>query len=148
MKNLITVMLVVLCTTSCLTSQVRDKTLLPAIQSAWVGVRADVVKGGGMLDSELVAWDAAVSTGNFLGLDLQDLQMQAIAGVNVRLELGEIGMHGALIMRDRAASFVASVSEYMRSDIVVRSPMPTGPLTISRSSWALFPPPAIAARTR
>lgn len=155
MKNLIITLVIALCATSCVTQRVRDVALLPPIQSAWVGVRADVEYAGSMLESELLAWDAAVETGNFLALDVQDLEMQAIAGVNLRLEAGEIGPQGAAIMRDRASNFAAAVNEYMRSTVAMIAPrskrvavMPTGPLTISRSSWALFPPSALAARTR
>jgi len=155
MKNLIAVLLVAVSATSCLTPQVRDKTLLPAIQSAWPGVRADVEYAGSMLESELIAWDSAVETGNFLALDTQDLEMQAIAGVNLRLEAGEIGPQGAAIMRDRASNFAAAVNEYMRSNVaMVTRPsgrvatVPDRPLVITRSSWATNPPSAIALRAR
>lgn len=150
MKNLIIVAMVALLGTSCLTSQVRNRALLPAIQQAWPGVRADVEYAGSMLDSELAAWDAAVETGNFLALDTQDLLMQAQAGVDLRLAEGQIGPQGAVIMKERAADFVAAVNEYMRSNIAMVVPRTIAqsdrPLIITRSSWATNPPSAIADR--
>jgi len=150
MKSILLALLVMLSSSSCLTPQVRDKTLLPAIQTAWVGVRADVVySGGSILESDLIAWDAAVETGNFAALDVQELEMMAIAGVNLRLEEGQIGPQGAAIMRDRASNFAAAVNEYMRQVIAMNRPRAyregaAGPLVISRSSWAVSPPSAIA----
>lgn len=49
MKYLLAILLCVV--VACTTPRVRDETLLPAVQSAWVGVRADVVRG--IEDSQL-----------------------------------------------------------------------------------------------
>ena len=146
MKKLI---LCIILASSCLAQGVRDRVLLPSIQQAWVGVREDVVYGGGMLDSELAQWDAAVETGNFIALDIQDLEMQAQAGIDQQLQDGVVGPQGAVILKERAAAFAASVKEYMRSSIaMIRRPAIRQPLVITRSSWATNPPPTLVPAIR
>ena len=155
MKSILLALLVMLSSSSCLTPQVRDKTLLPAIQTAWVGVRADAeyAAADGPISSDLEAWDAAVEAGDFAALDVLLLVADARAGVQYKLEDGVIGPQGAAIMMDRAVNFGKAVTEYMRENLLVSYEKPrkrryregaSGPLVISRSSWATSPPSAIA----
>jgi len=136
-------MMVLLCASSCVTQRVQDRTLLPAISAAWEGVRADAELGG-MPEVALAAWDSAVEAGFFTGMDTSVLLNAAHVGIEQRLLAGEIGPNGVIIMRNRAISFVHAVDEYRR---IVVAPVRSRRLVISRSSWATYPPAALASRT-
>tara|TARA_R110002153_G_scaffold132597_1_gene281598 strand:- start:328 stop:768 length:441 start_codon:yes stop_codon:yes gene_type:complete len=141
MKSILLALLVL---ASCATSRVQDRTLVPAFQSAWPGVRADAARGG---LTGLEAWDVAVETANVVqlrSLSVVDLESAALLGVDLQLVAGEIGPQGAAILRDRAATFRASVEEYTRVVLVKYVRRTRDPIVISSSSWAKSPPPAIA----
>jgi hypothetical protein len=148
MNRFIITLLTLVSLSSCVTQRVQDRTLLPAIESAWPGVRDDAELGG-MEEGQLLLWDVGVETGSLLGLDAAGLESAALIGVDLRLVAGEIGPIGAGIMRDRARSFRSAVEEYTRVAVVTpaRRDYVRRPLVISRSSWATSPPPAIAGRT-
>lgn len=149
MRSLLVALTMLLALSSCVTQRVQDRTLLPAIESAWPGVRDDAELGG-LEEGTLILWDAGVASGSLTGLDSAELEGAALLGVDLRLVNGEIGPQGAAIMRDRATSFRRAVDEYTR---VVVASADVGrdynrrPLVISRSSWATSPPSAIAGRT-
>lgn len=143
--RLLVIVLALASLSSCTTNRVQKHTLVPAIQLAWPGVRADASVGG-MSEGQLVVWDDAVETAELRGMDVIELEDACLAGIDVRLMAGEIGPQGAEIMRDRAHSFRAAVEEYTR--VAKRLPRDNERLTvISRSSWKTSPPQAIAART-
>ena len=145
MRN--TIIVLALLASSCVTGRVQNEALLPAIEQAWPGVRADA-EVGGMNAPALESWDRAVETHAYVGLDVLELEAAALFGIDTRLINGEIGPHGASIMRDRARSFRAAVEEYLTPALASVSPTyRQRPLVISRSSWATSPPPAIAGRT-
>ena len=144
MKSIVlSVLVMLLC--ACTTTRVQDRTLTPAIESAYPGVRADAELGG-MPAGDLLLWDAGIEAGNLRGLDVGALESFALLGVDARLAAGEIGPLGAEIMRDRARSFRRAVEELLRP-VLASAPVRTTPLVISRSSWATSPPSAIAGRT-
>ena len=134
-------LLALLLCSGCIVSGVRKSSLLPAIQLAWPGVRADV-EAGGAFTSDLVRWDMAVDNGEFAGLDVALLRDEAVAGVDARLAAGEVGAVGAGIMIQRAVNFHDAVEEYLRPP---RRIADNGrPTVITSGSWADNPPPAIA----
>jgi hypothetical protein len=147
---------VVLMTTACVGGRTRETVLVTAVASAWPGVRADVVLGGGVLPATVELWDAAVAAGTstaFAGLDWVPLEASGMAGVEERLRTGEIGLVGASVLRDRILWFGAGVAELVRGPLAYESSTSStretsrarsGPLVISRSSWARHPPSAIA----
>lgn len=131
---------------SCVTGKVQERTLVPAIEAAWPGVRADAELGG-LPVVELENIDDYVADGRLYMIVLPALESAALIGVDLRLVAGEIGPVGAGIMRDRVSSFVAAVTEATRVVIVRARDYSKRPLVISSSSWATSPPSAIAART-
>tara|TARA_R110000737_G_scaffold84395_3_gene116944 strand:+ start:1487 stop:1921 length:435 start_codon:yes stop_codon:yes gene_type:complete len=131
---------------SCVTGKVQERTLIPAIESAWPGVRADAELGG-LPVVELENIDDYVADGRLYMIELPALESAALIGVDLRLVAGEVGPVGAGIMRDRVTSFVAAVTEATRVVIVRARDYSKRPLVISSSSWATSPPSAIAART-
>ncbi len=131
---------------SCVTGKVQERTLVPAIEAAWPGVRADAELGG-LPVVELENIDDYVADGRLYMIVLPALESAALIGVDLRLVAGEIGPVGAGIMRDRVASFVAAVTEATRVVLVRARDYSKRPLVISSSSWATSPPSAIAART-
>tara|TARA_R110002167_G_C12707228_1_gene655095 strand:- start:10324 stop:10782 length:459 start_codon:yes stop_codon:yes gene_type:complete len=144
------VLVAMLSMSSCVSQRVRDTALLPAINTAYEGVRADAVVGGAD-PALLAAWDAGIEVGALAGLDIVNLEAAALMGVDLRLVAGEIGPNGANIMRDRARNFRAAVDEYLRSNTLVARAYregAEGPVIISRSSWADHPPSAIANLVR
>tara|TARA_R110000744_G_scaffold380215_1_gene500262 strand:- start:54481 stop:54876 length:396 start_codon:yes stop_codon:yes gene_type:complete len=128
------------------TGKVQERTLIPAIESAWPGVRADAELGG-LPVVELENIDDYVADGRLYMIELPALESAALIGVDLRLVAGEVGPVGAGIMRDRVTSFVAAVTEATRVVIVRARDYSKRPLVISSSSWATSPPSAIAART-
>tara|TARA_R110000796_G_scaffold41179_2_gene101961 strand:+ start:13028 stop:13477 length:450 start_codon:yes stop_codon:yes gene_type:complete len=147
MRSIILALALMASLSGCVTKRVQDRTLVPAIEAAWPGVRADAELGGA--DAALLLdGDASVESGNYIGLNVLGLEAAAIVGVDLRLIAGEIGVQGAAIMRDRAAEFRRAVQELTRVVLVSHRPiMRDRPIVISRSSWATHPPAAIAART-
>tara|TARA_R110002153_G_scaffold9324_3_gene38611 strand:+ start:1472 stop:1918 length:447 start_codon:yes stop_codon:yes gene_type:complete len=131
---------------SCVTKRVQDRTLIPAIEAAWPGVRADA-EVGGMPVVELESVDSAVETGELWLIDLAAVEAAALLGVDLRLVAGEIGPEGAGIMRDRVTSFIFAVEEATRVVLVKVRDYDARPLVITSSTWATRPPSAIAART-
>ena len=131
---------------SCVTGKVQERTLIPAIEAAWPGVRADAELGG-LAVTELENIDDYVADGRLYMIELPALESAALIGVDLRLVAGEVGPVGAGIMRDRVTSFVAAVTEATRVVIVRARDYSKRPLVISSSSWATSPPSAIAART-
>ncbi len=132
--------LMLLCLVSCTAMRTRQGVLVPAIEAAWPGVRADAQMGNAS-PALLVAWDSAVRTANFVGIDAWEIGELAKVGIDVRLLNGEIGPNGAVILYDRTDEFVAAVEEMQR---LPRRVVRDTPLVISRSSWKNSPPPAIA----
>ena len=128
---------------SCVTTQVKDKTLLPAIESAWDGVRDDIIYGG-EIATVVDEWSLMVETNTLDDMDTQDVEDAAIVGVDLRLADGLVGTVGAEIMRDRARNFKIAVDEYVSSWVVYDAAPSDHLLVISRSSWAANPPSAIA----
>lgn len=139
-------LLLLLLLSSCVTGKVQERTLIPAIESAWPGVRADAELGG-LPVVELENIDDYVADGRLYMIELPALESAALIGVDLRLVAGEVGPVGAGIMRDRVTSFVAAVTEATRVVIVRARDYSKRPLVISSSSWATSPPSAIAART-
>tara|TARA_R110000850_G_scaffold272752_2_gene408185 strand:+ start:3831 stop:4268 length:438 start_codon:yes stop_codon:yes gene_type:complete len=138
--------LLMLMLSSCVTGKVQERTLIPAIEAAWPGVRADAELGG-LAVTELENIDDYVADGRLYMIELPALESAALIGVDLRLVAGEVGPVGAGIMRDRVTSFVAAVTEATRVVIVRARDYSKRPLVISSSSWATSPPSAIAART-
>lgn len=128
---------------SCTTTRVQNAVLTPAIEEAYVDVRADAELGGAPLEL-LETWDVGIASRSLRGLDVAALTDFALLGVDQRLISGEIGPMGAANMRRRATNFRAAVEEATR--IVVVRYEERGPTVISRSSWATHPPAAIADR--
>lgn len=140
------VLLALLVLTSCVTSRVHDRALIPSFQSGWPGVRADAALGG-LGEPTLEEWDVAVAAagvGALTALDVVDLESSALLGVDLRLVAGEIGPQGAAILRDRASTFRAAIEEYIRVVVVRYERRTSDPIVITSSSWAQSPPPAIA----
>tara|TARA_R110002167_G_scaffold93122_2_gene249799 strand:+ start:2221 stop:2670 length:450 start_codon:yes stop_codon:yes gene_type:complete len=147
MRSILLALTLLVGMSSCATRRVQDRTLVPAIEAAWPGVRADAQLGGA--DAALLLdGDASVESGTYIGLNVLGLEAAALVGVDMRLIAGEIGVQGAAIMRDRAAEFRRAVQELTRVVLVRAAPIASDRLiVISRSSWATHPPAAIAART-
>lgn len=121
MKNILLMMCMLL--VSCTNQAVKSQALLPAIQSAWPGVKADIevsridglVGPGyvGYAGYELEIWSNQVFSGNFKGMDLSRIERLAHQGVDNRLLAEEIGSNGAQILKDRATNFVDAIRRYM-----------------------------------
>tara|TARA_R110000737_G_scaffold47134_4_gene67040 strand:+ start:4639 stop:5076 length:438 start_codon:yes stop_codon:yes gene_type:complete len=139
--------LLILLLSSCVTQRVQDRTLIPAIESAWPGVRADADLGG-MQEIDLLEIDSQIASGALYMLDIERIESAALVGIDLRLVAGEVGPIGANVLRDRARSFRKAVEEATRV-VLVSAPRDYAerPLVISSSSWATSPPSAIAART-
>ena len=92
-KMLSKALLVPLLLVSCAGPKANDTLLLPAIRTAWEGVREDA-KRGDISITALANWDEAHVTGNFVGLETWEVTQAVRFGVDEMLIAGEIGPMG------------------------------------------------------
>ena len=78
MRRTLLTLLTLLTVGGCLGDAARQRTLLPAMRSAWVGVRADAASGGAT-DAVLTAMDEALASGEPLAVQLAWLPVMASA---------------------------------------------------------------------
>lgn len=103
--------------TSCAGGAARDNALMPAIQQAWPGVKADLDRGflvqPGTVDQTAEArLDFAIRAGDRAAVNLNDwIIVQPMAGVGIadRLAKGEIGPNGWNSLRERLRLFDQSI---------------------------------------
>lgn len=148
MRHWLMTVLVALCA-SCATPKVQEYTLSPAIQEAWIDIRANAELSGMVDTAVLEQWDTAVENSEFEAMDFAPIREAAFEGIEMRLEAGKIGPNGAIVLRSLVITFENALEELRTPVIVVRPRRDYSerPLVISRSSWATNPPSAIAART-
>jgi len=112
---------VALLASSCAGTAAREDVLMPAVQQAWPGVRADAQRGiaavypAGAPDEvvlPLSRLDRAIFDGNRAKINLLDweaIRFLALAGIDDRLAKAEIGPNGAKSFRDRVFYFDESI---------------------------------------
>lgn len=107
--NKILLILVSLVAMSCSTTRVENATLVPAVQSAWPGVRYDIEQAPtqpqpGVLD----AVEFAIEGGNrslIRAINWPDLQVLALSGIDAQLNDGRISAGVALSLIERVGRF-------------------------------------------
>ena len=96
---------------SCLTGHAIDETLLPAMEAAWPGVRADIERapeGEGVPVMVLDVFEAALGGADYgvmVGVDWPVLEAAAYAGIQARLDAGEIGPGVKISLIERVLRF-------------------------------------------
>lgn len=139
MKKLLCVAMLLLATTSCIASKARENSLLPAMNLAWPGVRADVERGiedavqdGELadrivIDFEVVKLDEALKSGlasDFRSVSwLETLEPYGRRGIEDRVADGEMSDMVAESLRERLRNFTVGFSKM--SEVVYRHPYPT-----------------------
>lgn len=93
----------------------RQKALLPAIQGAWPGVKADLERGVPRLDAEIAALEVGINEGapkKIAAVEWPRLAASAIAGAAARVEKGEISVGVAASLGERVSNFGESLSTF------------------------------------
>ncbi len=119
MKSTLLIMCLLL--TSCLAARVEDKTLLPAVQSAWPGVRADIEMdpAEAVSDADLAFATAAIVAGDRTGIRAiawAPMDASASAGIAFRVSSGEIGAGVAQSLNERLIQFRSAILELQEID--------------------------------
>lgn len=107
---------------SCAGAAARERTLLPAMQTAWQSIRVAVERQVGTMDdltqkAALAAADAALQTGDVVAVasvPWQLLEDAHEADVVRRIAAGEIGPGVAGSLSERLAQFRAARTTYLR----------------------------------
>ena len=86
----------------CIGLRARDKTLLPAVQPEWEGVRVDAVDGG-IAANTLAQFDDAVTSGDVKALTLlwPTVKTAAETGVQARVDAGSVSTGVAASLLER-----------------------------------------------
>jgi hypothetical protein len=90
----------------------RQKVLLPAMQSAWPAVKADLERGVPVRTDDIAAFDVALTAGDVAAIRLvpwQLLDESAQAGIAVRVTAGTITEGVAGSLRERLKNFREAV---------------------------------------
>lgn len=138
MKNLFLTLMLVLGMTSCIASKARENSLLPAMNLAWTGVRADIDRGiadavedGDLqdrieVDFEVVKLDEALKSGlasDFRAVSwLDTLEPYGRRGIEDRVADGEMSDMVAESLRERLRNFTAGFAQM--TALVYRHPRP------------------------
>lgn len=108
--------LILVLLTSCLATKVENATMIPAMQSAWTGIRADIMKSEAPPTDVIALMDAAIRDGDRVALSFIDwtiLKAAAVEGIKARVAAGEIGPGVALSLHERLIRFTISYEHLM-----------------------------------
>ena len=142
MKNLLLVALMVAATPSCLSQRARDEALLPAMNLAWTGVRADLERGlddavedgdlvdRASLDLLVVQLEEALDSGSRGQLLLvpwaSTLLPYAERGIQDRIDDGQMSDMVAESLRERLRNFTVGFGQLIAVNLPKERWLPNG----------------------
>ena len=146
-------LLVVFSMTSCISSRVENKTLIPAIQAGWPEVRVDVMAALLPPLTVVSQMDDAVESGEkalLRAVPFSLLEQAALEGIQNQLDRGTISAGLALSLLEQLRQF-KNAMEYLQKPLFASvSPQvqelysPSHRIALSpRTSWFLSPPSGI-----
>lgn len=94
----------------------RQKTLLPAMQIAWPGVKQDLQRGLPPLTEQIDLLDSGVQSGDpaiLVRVEWARLADSGGAGITARVDSGEISIGVAASLRERLRNFGESLTTYL-----------------------------------
>lgn len=114
MKKLLLLPLIFALSSCCLAQKAANKTLLPAIDAAWVDVERDVAA----VDEDLAqTYDAALQARDVVPMNalLPNVGVALEARVTAQLEAKEVGEGVAQSIRERNSNFKEAVTTYLEA---------------------------------